>query len=213
MLEEQDQTLEVRGVQLAVDAVKRMRHRMRDRLSLEITLQIENVVAQLNDLAMLCLRDSPDEDMNLAWVLGKVGRYFFADEGSGQVGDLKISLDRVVVGNGDEIHPAFAEQAMRFARVAVAVGKIEPAEEPFFRAGAETRMNVKVAAAHNHSLGPVTGPPFRDPVAIGRGAPGFQQSLRQSQNLPPNFRMLAIGRMNTDAGERRGSQLANEALV
>src|SRR2546430_3655558 len=90
-----------------------MRHRMRDRLSLEITLQIENVVAQLNDLAMLCLRDSPDEDMNLAWVLGKVGCHLFADEGSGQVGDLKISLDRVVVGKGDEIHPALDRKSTR----------------------------------------------------------------------------------------------------
>src|ERR1041384_8833435 len=128
MLEEQDQPLEMRRVQLAVDAVKRMRDRMRDRLSLQILLQIENVVAQLNDLGVLRFRDSPNENVNLARVLGEVGRDFFADESARQIGDLHISIDRVVVGKGDEIHPAFAKQSVQFARVAVTVGKIEPAK-------------------------------------------------------------------------------------
>ena len=37
---------------------------------------------------------------------------------------------------------------MEIARIGVTVGKIEPAEEPFFRTRAEARMNVKIAAAH-----------------------------------------------------------------
>src|ERR1043166_578106 len=144
MLEEQDQPLEVRRVQLSVDAVKRMRDGMGDRLCLQISLQIKNVIAQPNDLRVLRFGDSPNEDVNLAWVLGEISRHFFADEGARQVGDLEISIDRVVVGNGDEVHPAFAQQAVQFARVAVAVGKIESAKKPFFRARAETRMNVKI---------------------------------------------------------------------
>jgi hypothetical protein len=88
---------------------------MRDRLPLKITLQIENVVAHLDDFGVLSLGDSPDEDVDLARVLREVGCDLFADECPGQIRNLQVPVDRVVVGNGDEIHAAFAKEAMEIA--------------------------------------------------------------------------------------------------
>ena len=55
MFEEQNEPLEMRGFQFAVDAVERMRHRMRDGLLLQIFLQLENIVAHRHDLRVLRL--------------------------------------------------------------------------------------------------------------------------------------------------------------
>ena len=106
--------------------------------------------------------------MDLARVLREVGRHFLTDECPFQVRDLEVAVDRVVIGDGDEIHPAFAEQPIELARIAVAIREIETPEEPLFRTVAEAGMNVQVAAAHDNSLGPAPGPPLRDPIAISR---------------------------------------------
>ena len=53
MFEEKDEALEMRGLQFAVDAVKRVGHRVGNALFLEITLQLENVVAHRHDLSVL----------------------------------------------------------------------------------------------------------------------------------------------------------------
>ena len=110
VLEEQNQPLEMRGLQFAVDAVKRMRHRMHDRLALQIGLQLEDVVARAHDLCVLRFRDSPNQQVNLAGIVREISRDLLADESVRQVGDLQAALDRVVIGDGDEIHP-FARSA------------------------------------------------------------------------------------------------------
>ena len=80
MLEEENQPFEVRGFELAVDAVERVRDRMADRRFLEITLQVEDVVAQSRDLGMLRFGNSPDEQMKFTRIMRKIGRNFFADK-------------------------------------------------------------------------------------------------------------------------------------
>ena len=59
MLEKEDQPLEMGGFELAVDAVKRVRDGMGDRRFLEVTLKIENVLAQSGDLSVLGFRRFP----------------------------------------------------------------------------------------------------------------------------------------------------------
>src|SRR5258708_7002523 len=105
MFEEKNETLELRRLQFAVDAVKRMRDRVCDRFALQVTLQIENIHPQLRQLGMLRLRDSPDEEMNLAGILREIGRDLLADEGVLQLRDFQTTVDRVVIGDGNEVHP------------------------------------------------------------------------------------------------------------
>ena len=78
MLEKQDQALEMRGGQLAVDAVKRVSDGVRQRLLLQEGLKIENVVAKAADFGVLRLRKTPDKQINLARILRKISRNLFA---------------------------------------------------------------------------------------------------------------------------------------
>ena len=81
MFKEKDQPLEMRGLELAVDAVERVGDRVADARFLQITLEIENVLASGRDFRMLGLGYSPDEQMKFTLILGKISRNFFADEG------------------------------------------------------------------------------------------------------------------------------------
>ena len=78
MLEKQDQALQMRGGQLAVDAVKRVSDGVRQRLLLQEGLKVENVVAKAADLGVLRLRKAPDKEVNLARILRKISRNLLA---------------------------------------------------------------------------------------------------------------------------------------
>ena len=80
VFEEQDQPLEVRRFQLAVDAVERMGNGVGDGRASADNVQIENVVANGDDFGVLRFGDSPDQQMNLARVLREIGRDLLADE-------------------------------------------------------------------------------------------------------------------------------------
>src|SRR2546421_1056539 len=144
MFEEQNQTLEMRGLEFAVDAVERMRHGVGNFSALQIALQRKNIVPDNNDVGVLLFSNAPDQDVNLARILREISCDLFTNERVGQIADRQTTVDRVVVGNGDEIHPALDQLSMELARVGIGVGKIKPAEKPFFRARAEPRVNVKV---------------------------------------------------------------------
>ena len=53
MLEKKDEPLEMGRFKLAVDAIKRMRNRMRDLSGFEVVLQFKNIIADAFDFAML----------------------------------------------------------------------------------------------------------------------------------------------------------------
>ncbi len=55
MLEKKDEPFEMTRVQLAVNAVKRMRNRVSDLRRLEIVLQLKNIIPDTFDLAVLLL--------------------------------------------------------------------------------------------------------------------------------------------------------------
>ena len=66
--------------------------------------------------------------MDFAAVVGEIRGDFLAQKDAGQVGDLQHAVERVVVGERDEIHPAPAQQIVECAGLRIAVGKIEPPE-------------------------------------------------------------------------------------
>src|SRR6266705_2182183 len=106
MFEEQNQPLEMGCFELAVDAVERMRDRVCNLCALQISLQRQNVVANDNNVVVLLLGDPPNQDVNLAGILRKIGGDLLADKSVGEIANLETTLDRIVVGDGDKIHSA-----------------------------------------------------------------------------------------------------------
>ena len=86
--------------------------------------------------------------MQLARIVGEIRGDLFADKGASPMTDLQATLDRIVVGNGDIVHSPFEQFFIQLFRVGIAVGEIETTKEPFFRARAVARMNMKIAPAH-----------------------------------------------------------------
>jgi len=65
-----------------------------------------------------------------------------ADEGPRQVRNFQAAIDRIVIGNGNVIHPTFAQLFIQLLRIGIAVGKIEAAEKPFFRTRTMARVDM-----------------------------------------------------------------------
>ena len=86
--------------------------------------------------------------MQLASIVWKIGGDLFADKSARPVTDLQAALDGVVIGNRDVVHSPFEQFFVKMFRVGIAVGEIETAKEPFFRARTVARMNMKIAPAH-----------------------------------------------------------------
>jgi hypothetical protein len=116
--------------------------------ALQVSLERKNVVPDDYDVTVLLFGNPPDKNVNLAGILWKVGRNLLANKRVRQIANLQTTVDRVMVGNGNEIHSAFEQLAMQFARIGIGIGKVEPPEKPFLRAGAVTRVNVKITFAH-----------------------------------------------------------------
>src|SRR5437870_5118465 len=144
MFEEQNESLEVRRFELAVNAVERMRDRMRDLTGLQISLERENVVAEQDDVVVLLFGNAPDQNMNLARVLREIGRNLFTNERVRQIANGQTTVDRVVIGDRDEIHPALEQLSMQLPRIGIGIGEIEPPEKPFLGPVAEARVNVEI---------------------------------------------------------------------
>ena len=148
MFEEKDEALEMGNLQLAVDTIKRMRDGVGDLPGVKIALQGKNVIAKDHDVRVLRFGDSPDEDVNLARILRKIGRNLLADECIRQIRDFEATIDRIVVRDRDVIHPALEQLPVQFPGIGETVRKIESAKEPFLRTRAVARMNMEVALAH-----------------------------------------------------------------
>src|SRR6185436_8208686 len=115
---------------------------MSDLRTLQVPLQIEDVFANTFDIAMLLFRNAPDQNMELADIVRKVSCNLLADEGPRRVGNFKTAVDRVVIGNGNVIHPTFTQLFVQLLWIGIAVRKIESAEKPFFRARTMARVDM-----------------------------------------------------------------------
>ena len=117
MFEEQNQPLKMRALQFSVDAVKGMSDGVCDFRALQIPLQRKNVIANDHDIVVLFLRDAPDQDVDLAGVLRKISCDLLADKSVGQIANCETAIDRVVIGDGDEIHSAREQFPMQLPRI------------------------------------------------------------------------------------------------
>ncbi len=86
--------------------------------------------------------------MQLAQIVWKISGDLFADKSVRPINDLLAALDGIVVGKRDVVHSSLDQFFIQLFRVGIAVGEIETAKEPFFRARTVARMNMKIASAH-----------------------------------------------------------------
>jgi hypothetical protein len=70
--------------------------------------------------------------VQLAGVVRKVSSNLLADKAPRQMRNFQAAIDRIVIGNGNVIHPTFAQLFIQLLWIGIAVGKIESAEKPFF---------------------------------------------------------------------------------
>src|SRR5438477_1375733 len=94
------------GSELAVHAVKRVGHGVGDFSTLQIALESKNIVAKNDDVVVLLFGNAPNQEMDFAGVLRKISCDLLADESVRQVANFETTLDRVVIGQGYEIHAA-----------------------------------------------------------------------------------------------------------
>jgi hypothetical protein len=148
MFEKEDQSFNVRCLQLAINAEKRMGDGVNEVSPLQELLEIENIIAKRDDFRVLRFGQAPHQEVNFARILREISRNLLANECVGQVRETQATVDRVVVGQRKEIHSRSLQLGVQLARIGVAVRKIEPPEEPFFRTVAVTRMEMEIALAH-----------------------------------------------------------------
>ena len=80
MFEEKDQPFQMRGSELAVDAVERVGDGVRNAIFCQILLQLENVATEDGNILMLRWRNPPNEHMNLTRILRKISGNLFANK-------------------------------------------------------------------------------------------------------------------------------------
>jgi len=148
MFEQKNESFQMRGPELAVDAVEGVGDGVDDSIFRQISLELENVAAEDRDILMLGLRDSSDEHVNLTWILRKIGGNLFANKSLRLFRNRQATINAVVIGDGDKIHPTLPQLRIKIDRFGATVRKIEPPEKPFFRTRTELGVNVKVAPAH-----------------------------------------------------------------
>jgi hypothetical protein len=92
--------------------------------------------------------------MKFARIMRKIGSNLLADKSMTVLAYFEISIDRVVIGDRDKIHPAFPQQPVELLRIGATVRKIEAPEEPFLGTRAAAGMNVEIAKAHARNYTP-----------------------------------------------------------
>ena len=132
---------------------ERMGHRVRDLLRLEVAGQVIDIAAQPLDFRMLRFGDAPGEQVHLDIVLGEKCGDFLADECSRFPRDLEAAVDRVVIGESDEIEPLLPHRSVNLPGCGAAGREIHLAQQPIRGPRAVTRVEMEIGAAHEtHSL-------------------------------------------------------------
>ena len=143
--EQQHELLEVLGAQFGDD-----RHgvgeRVRQALVAQVVDELEDVEAQLADLAVLRLVESPDQDVDEQRFGRKEGADLLADGEVGKVDELQRSLDRVVVGERHVSHAARLGLAVDEVRVGEALAHAEGPRQIQFGASREAGVTMQVDA-------------------------------------------------------------------
>ena len=152
MTEKQNQPFPVIHRKAFVDRPERMRHGVRDALLLEVARQLVDIAPQPLDLRVLRLGETPSENMDLHIVLGEKRRDFLAEKCSGLAGDLQTSVDRVVVGERDEVEALFFQRPVKRLRRGATGRKIHFAQQPVRGPRAVTRVEMKIGSGHERRI-------------------------------------------------------------
>jgi hypothetical protein len=133
------------------DGVERMGQRARDLLVVEVLGDRRDVAGQLEQPRVIVRRDAVAEDVDLVGLAGEAGSQLLGHERVGPVGDLHRPRDRVVVGDGHEVHPAPLRELVDLLRGRRALRKAERtlyAEPGDLRGG---RVDVQVRSRIGHA--------------------------------------------------------------
>src|SRR5438105_10642643 len=109
MFEQKNEPFQMRGRDLAVDAVEGMSNGVDDSIFRQISLELENVAAEDRDILMLGLRDAPDQHVNLTRILRKIRGNLFANKRLRPFRNRQATINAVVIRDGDKIHPALPQ--------------------------------------------------------------------------------------------------------
>ena len=150
----------------------------------EVVDELEDAPALPVDDGVLLPGQVEDVDVDPVARLREPGLHLDRDEEVGQVGvavlEPQAPLDRVVVGEGDEVHPAGLREPVDLLRVVVgvvAVGRLEVLEDGGVRVDVEVGPRKREGGRRGRSLGPRSPGVFghRDGVSPA-GGPGSRHA-------------------------------------
>ena len=145
-LEKQQQPLKVPPLELVVLAVDRVGDAVGDPPRLDVGGNVVDVARERLQLGVLLAVDAVDEQVELAVVLGEPAGEFFADEHVRPIGDRQHALDRVVIGDRDEVHAAQARLLGDVLGPGIALRTADRVERLFGRLRAREAVAVQVDA-------------------------------------------------------------------
>ena len=132
-----------------------MRHGVRDPLRFDVFRDAVDVVRQRAKLTVLLRVDAEHQQVQLAIVFGKPAGDFLADQDvvSGPR-QREHAVDRVVVGDGDEIHPAPFRLRVDFQRIAIALRAGDGVEHHLGRLVGGVAVAVQIDPSSRHDARP-----------------------------------------------------------
>ena len=142
--------------QPVVDAKQRMTYRVNDVFVDQVSLKVIDTRPQLLDHAELLFVDPKHQAMDLAAVVGEVGRYLAGEERAWEMGDLQGAGDSVVIGNRDKVHSTPLGLLVQVQRFDKTLRGADPPEKPFCRSvrmlavNMEIRSSVVTILRHSH---------------------------------------------------------------
>ena len=146
MPEEEYELLQMQLSELAIHTVKGMSNRVGDVLRKKILLQVVDTFPRLLDIAVLGLRDTPNQKMHAAFVLWEDRGNLLADDHIRQVGDFQATIDGVLIRERHEAHARRTEHAMEFKWVRGTGWKIQTPQNPIRRPITMAGVDVQIGA-------------------------------------------------------------------
>ena len=146
-VEQKQQLLHCVAVEASVEIEQRMGDKVDDALRTQQSHEFIDVLTGRQQVGELPLRDAEGDDVQAAARLGQVGAQFGAQEGPRQVRDLERPGDRVVVRDGDEVHPASVGGIVDGLGRGEALGAAHGAQQPARRGVGVAGVDVQIGSA------------------------------------------------------------------
>ena len=125
-----------------------LRHPMSEVILNKVLLEFVDIGLERLDFRVLALRDPPDKNRDTATILREDGGHRLADKDPGQMSDFQTALDRVIIGEGEEVHLGPAQFLKKEKRIGNTGRHVQSSEQPLGRAEAVTGMEMKIDECH-----------------------------------------------------------------